>query len=158
SSSTAAAPLSSLMSNSATWPPSATMRRATARPSPETPPVTTARIGEDGMGGPGSKARILARRVGGGRPVRCTSRCRRDRDARERSACAEPAATVAAEAAPTTGLVSGAIRAQQAAREFVGVQAGREQEALADRHAEFEHEAPLRLRFDALGHQPQPQA
>src|SRR5690606_39455928 len=116
------------MSNSATWPPSATMRRATARPSPETPPVTTARIGEDGMGGPGSKARILARRVGGG------------------------------SAAPTTGPVSGAIRAQQAAREFVGVQAGREQEALADRHAEFEHEAPLRLRFDAFGHQPQPQA
>src|SRR3546814_20221673 len=53
-------PLSSLTSNSAALPPSATMRVATARPRPETPPVTTARLESGCMRSPGKrKAGIL---------------------------------------------------------------------------------------------------
>src|SRR5690606_20836855 len=44
------------------------------------------------------------------------------------------------------------------AGEFLGGQAWREQEALANRHAQLEHELPLRLRLDALGHDVQAKA
>src|SRR4051794_12040697 len=46
----------------------------------------------------------------------------------------------------------------EATREFVGQQSGREQEALADRHAELQQEFPLRFRFDAFGDESQAQA
>src|SRR3546814_3385741 len=115
-------PLSSLTSNSAALPPSATMRVATARPRPETPPVTTARIESGCMRSPGKrKAGIL---------------------------------TVMA------GLrgVAGRLVGLQPARELVRPQARREQEALADRHAQLQQEPALLFGFHALGHQPQPEA
>src|SRR4249919_1145694 len=55
SAATASAALSSLMSNKATLPPFFTRCSATAKPRPETPPVTTARTSLSFMGIPGGK-------------------------------------------------------------------------------------------------------
>src|SRR3546814_5946247 len=54
--------------------------------------------------------------------------------------------------------VAGRLVGLQPARELVRPQARREQEALADRHAQLQQEPALLFGFHALGHQPQPEA
>src|SRR5690606_21270368 len=129
SSASAAAPRSSLMSNSATRPPWATKCRATASPSPEAPPVTTARTSERFIGGvpaigtggdctrkpPAAARRPLGRRLGHGCP-----------GGERRQLLRRPRRT--------------------------------EQEALAQLHPEPGEERPLFLALDALGNHLQAQA
>src|SRR5690606_23689009 len=134
SAATASAPLSSLTSNRAALPPSATMRVATARPRPETPPVTTARIESGCMReSPEAESRGFYPRW----PSHPAGRLR----------------------APGSGLGDACrLVGLQAVRELVRPQARCEQEALADRHAELQQEPALMLGLHAFGHQPQPEA